>query len=621
MPPANAAAICRVLGLAALSLLAACAARLDELRPVPLPDYPTPARTLWLDQGWDPNDRTWYHHASQGTSTFGIPYEWFMALEWPEPSFGSPGLLSDPARLRRFGFIPGHRHPGHNPDGLPVGFARGGARTDPVTGEVWRNPATGRPLTEIGFTCAACHTGQIDHGDVAILIDGAPALIDLGKFRGVLARAVGYTAVSPPRFARFADRVLGRGHDADAAATLRAQLLNVFEGIKQVAAREHANRERSRGEGFGRLDALNRIGNELFAEQLGRPDNHHPESAPVAFPHLWATPWFDWVQYNGAIEQPLVRNAGQALGVRALVNLTRKDGLFASTINFDNLHRMETQLAGKSPWPQPAGGSPEQRFSGLKAPVWPESVLPGIDGKKAAHGRRLYRELCQECHQPPVGEAAFWDAARWTRANAAGERYYKVPMIPIDVVGTDPAQAATLAARTVRVPKTLGLSGGAGEGPDAVHAFGPALGELVEKVAGAWYDSHRPPLSPARRDRLNGHRANGIRAPFAYKARPLDGIWATAPYLHNGSVPDLYALLSPIGERPVTFHLGNRAFDPVRVGYRTEPVAGGFELDTTEPGNRNTGHEFDDGPPRAGLIGRRLEHDERMALIEYLKTL
>ena len=119
---------------------------------------------------------------------------------------------------------------------------------------------------------------------------------------------------------------------------------------------------------------------------------------------------------------------------------------------------------------------------------------------------------------------------------------------------------------------------------------------------------------------MNGHRHNGIQAKLAYKVRPLNGVWATPPYLHNGSVPNLYALLSPVTERPTTFYLGHREYDPVNVGYRYDELAGGFKFDTTILGNRNTGHEFSNEKGN-GVIGRLLSPDERRALVEYLKTL
>jgi hypothetical protein len=83
-----------------------------------------------------------------------------------------------------------------------------------------------------------------------------------------------------------------------------------------------------------------------------------------------------------------------------------------------------------------------------------------------------------------------------------------------------------------------------------------------------------------------------IRPNLGYKARPLDGVWATPPYFHNGSVPNLDQVLSPASRRDVKFYLGTRRFDPVKVGYKTEEFYGAFLMDTTISGNRNTGHEF-----------------------------
>src|SRR5271154_1811961 len=77
----------------------------DELT-VELPNYPTISKVVWLDQNWTAVQRNWFHHADQGTQTFGIPYEWFIALEQPAISLSDPGLLSDTTYLDRFGFIP-----------------------------------------------------------------------------------------------------------------------------------------------------------------------------------------------------------------------------------------------------------------------------------------------------------------------------------------------------------------------------------------------------------------------------------------------------------------------------------------------------------------------------------
>ena len=67
-----------------------------------------------------------------------------------------------------------------------------------------------------------------------------------------------------------------------------------------------------------------------------------------------------------------------------------------------------------------------------------------------------------------------------------------------------------------------------------------------------------------------GIRPAVVRQGAKYKGRPLNGIWATAPYLHNGSVPNLDALLQPAAKRPTSFSIGVRTFDPVHVGFLTD---------------------------------------------------
>ena len=98
---------------------------------------------------------------------------------------------------------------------------------------------------------------------------------------------------------------------------------------------------------------------------------------------------------------------------------------------------------------------------------------------------------------------------------------------------------------------------------------------------------------------------------LAYHARPLDGIWATAPYLHNGSVQNLYELLLPVAQRQTSFQVGSRWFEPEKVGFMSKGKFFTSTLDTTKVGNANTGHEY----------GTALTTKERWQLIEYLKTL
>jgi len=567
---------------------------------VPVPEYPTPSRSAWLEQGWQPYERAWYHHADQGTLTFGIPLEFFAALEQPEPSASGAEMLADPAYLDRFGFIAGKT-------GLPVGFAGSLGVVHPSTLQPWTNPGDGAPFNSLGLTCAACHTGRLVYQGKELLIDGGSALLNLGQFSKALGLSMVATEYNPFRWQRFAARVLGPEAPAAADTALRTQFKSALERLgwqhKQDVAAQDTARHKSVEEGFGRLDALNRIGNQVFAVNTRQEKNYTTTSAPVAFPHIWGAPWFDWVQYNGSIQQPMVRNAGEALGVATPVDFSSVGpGVYRSQLQMGSLVRMEQLLAG----PQPKG-----RFAGLRAPAWPEDVLPPIDRALAAKGGELYAGLCQSCHRPAPNTAQFWAPALW-EANGGGHSVLKLKLIPIADIGTDPAQAVDMRDRKVTPLPGLGIT---------ETSFGLALGQLVEKTINRAYDDRRPPVPQAERDALNGSRPNGIRAEPAYKARPLDGIWATPPFLHNGAVPTLYALLSPPGERPMAFHLGNRNFDPVNVGYDTAPIAGDFRLDATQRGNLNTGHAFDDGPRGNGVIGPKLTPEQRRALVEYLKTL
>ena len=127
-------------------------------------------------------------------------------------------------------------------------------------------------------------------------------------------------------------------------------------------------------------------------------------------------------------------------------------------------------------------------------------------------------------------------------------------------------------------------------------------------------------LSPEARVAWDGYRDDQVTSPLAYRARPLDGMWATPPVLHNGSVPNLYELLSPADKRSKTFYTGTREFDIQRVGYVTSSFQGAFGFNTTTVGNSNAGHEFSNRPGK-GVIGPELTDQQRFALIEYLKSI
>jgi mono/diheme cytochrome c family protein len=181
----------------------------------------------------------------------------------------------------------------------------------------------------------------------------------------------------------------------------------------------------------------------------------------------------------------------------------------------------------------------------------PAPKYPGrVDTALAARGEEVYRQSCAACH-------AF-----------NGSRVGQVT--PIGEIGTDRQRLDSFTPQLAKAMNTLG------EGrPWHFHHF---------------------------------RKTNG------YANTPLDGVWLRAPYLHNGSVPDLASLLEPPAQRPKVFYRGYDVYDFDRVGFVTqgpEAQRNGFRYDTSVRGNGNGGHTY----------GTDLPAREKRALIEYLKTL
>lgn len=665
---------------------------LAKVLPPPLPKLQPTREAYWLQQNWSLEDRHWFHHVSQGTATFPVPYAWFVALEQPGLHlFTRPGMMKDSAYLQRFGFIPSPQtihtdettlrrfgyasaydsgpqpasfgfwtDPVENVDGLPVGFGRMTGVVDPATGR--------REEDKIGLTCAACHTGQIHYKGTAIRYDGGAAMTDLKKLETTTGLSLFYTLYVPGRFTHFADRVLGPAAGADERAALRQKLGAIFKFIfgwqktyeKTIADKKQTDTE----EGFGRLDALNRIGNQVFAQDFalsgvgGFEKNLHSQDAPVSFPPIWTVPWFNFAQYDASIEQPLIRNAGEALGVTALVNFSSaypKETWFRSSVAIDNLHWIEMMLQG----PDPFARKPEQ-FGGLSSPKWPAQYFGDeawkIKPERVVKGRALYAEICLECHLGPVNDPVFdtqfpdqsiWSSSSKNWEKSGNSMVLKPVHLGVKGIGTDPAQADVLLNRTVQTPGFMDLQpardlakrwGGCPNVPEqtADMSYALALMLVTELVAQKAMDDQK--MSEAAQTALWGPRKNCPNPAPAprYRARPLNGVWATSPYLHNGSVPSLYWMLHPAGERPKSFCMGQRDFDPTHVGFDVKgdetSCANGQTLfkasDGGKPvaGNSVLGHSFE-GPPtppheqKPGIIGRSLSEEERYDLIEYLKTL
>ena len=215
-------------------------------------------------QGWSTADRETFYTTSQGSHL--IPYAWFKALR--RTDIDQP-FAAD--KLLRYGYLAHDVSPA-NPEGLPVGFI--------VDGPV----ASG----ELGLTCAACHTGQLEYAQGGVVhamrIDGAPAKTDAQQFLTDLLAASRTTLSEPARFDAFAKAVLGPSYTAAKAAQVKdgfgkwVAQFGEFMDISLPAASPW---------GPGRLDAFGMIFNRIAARDLGIRDNYKVADAPVRYPSLW----------------------------------------------------------------------------------------------------------------------------------------------------------------------------------------------------------------------------------------------------------------------------------------------------------------------------------------------
>lgn len=505
-----------------------------------------------------------FYHLSQGSQV--MPYDWFVNLEQGD---SRDKLITDEL-MSRFRFIPS-RKSAMNPDGLQIGFAKD--EPDPVTGQV-----------HMGVTCAACHTQQITYKGHGLVINGGPGLIDFDRFVAAMYASLEITATSPLKADRFARAVLKDKFSLRAAAELWIDVQKAIKNTAQTKFEElTSNRERKEANtdgGFGRIDALGAGGNSLYRRLSLK--NLRALNAPVKAPPVWDANKYDWVQSNGSIRSPLHRNVIESLAVNASLvfpgDETKNDRYTASS-RLKNMVELEALMAK------------------FEAPAWPEAVFGKLDADRVTRGKVHYEALCSMCHAPKMESRPLADDPIAVRADM---RFISVPLHHIDDVGTDPTDAVNFARRTLDAT-SIGLKA---DTPGA-EVIAMVLGGIVKRGLQA------EKITDAERDVWIGMRANLLRACEAYPSRPLAGYWAAGPYLHNGSVPTLYDLLTPGPERPKEFYTGNLEFDPVKVGRVTTNFQGAFLFKTSITGNSNLGHEY----------GTSLSHEEKMDLIEYMKQI
>jgi mono/diheme cytochrome c family protein len=537
------------------------------------------------------------YHLAEGSEIF--PLDWLMALK--SVKTGKP-FLEDP---ERFGLIPDSETleiPGHEGVKLPIGLTIG---TPPdvlaVVAAIKRSPGPPDPLEMpmVGVNCAACHVGGLRyHGKDLPVIEGAPNLFNIDAFYGELFQSARDTVEKRDKFESFVNDLGKLGAKSEVSKILVKSFYQalqqegalrpkVDEFLRELKPDDKAGSTSQFRESYGlllsRLEFLTTLaslhtgGEQVTSPGPGRIDafgnarrlvfSKAPKvslNAPVSFPHLWGVRQRDWFHWDGNTNSLMERNIGQAMGLGAIADL--KTG--ASTIAPLNIHTLESLFSQASP------------------PDWPADQFGAVDtgSERYRRGAMLFVQHCAKCHDRQEGGQKGPD----------GSITYG-----LQEIGTDPLRARNFATPLEdEKPFTRELQ---------------AVAEKVKNHAnmGANPGEHRGPLD------LPEEQIRWLTT-LGYVARPLEGIWATAPYLHNGSVPTLDELLKPPDERPVCFPLGHREYDPVKLGYVSEftkvPAAEHariFVYDTRIAGNSNRGHRY----------GTRLSSSDRRALLEYLKVM
>jgi hypothetical protein len=619
-------------------------------------------KPTYLNQGWDPSESLRFYNTTIGSNL--LPTDFFLALEVAD----SNTLFKDPQVFDRYRFLP-QKPTFFNPEGLAVGFVKD----------------TFQDKSYIGFTCAACHTGQINYHGKAIRIDGGASLADYEGYLNALYQSLNKTQENPEKKKRFIERVLSINNDYSDPIQIESDLKRYSNKILNNLRVNYSNVE----PGYARLDMLGHINNKvaqlitpyqkvkhvltivkdasgkdlltdgqinkvlegiptiplndvhygaLFA-RLQSPKTGYPNlsqknilrissnlfptsNAPVSIPALWDSTQSDFLMWDGRIQSAgigsFASNVQKSAAVFASVDIAAEengDGNFSlsayltgnsmvkisalkllSSIDQGNLNRLEAQLES------------------LKSPTWPVE-FGVIDPNKSKRGERIYATHCIDCHN--VGK----------RSNYG---HSKTEMVDMPSIGTDSSAAMANFQKgysgiledtiqqvpngNIRVGRTeyrsvlaAGLTKVLIATPDSGQSFFHRFFENLSLMSLSFFRNVSVPV-------LNDSSA-------AYKARPLNGVWATAPYLHNGSVPSLYELLLPPKPldsevqandqfRPDVFMLGSREFDPIKVGYKSSGYDG-FKFNTLILGNTNSGH----------LYGTQLSEVDRWDLLEYLKTL
>ncbi len=585
----------------------------------------------YLYQGWGKVVRQEFHYGPQGSDL--IPYDWFLNIL----ETGSETVLFKDD-LQKFGVIydtTAEDPEGLNPDHLPIGFAKHSET---------RAFGNFQEKKWMGLTCAACHTGAIvpKEGTGAriqgtIIVDGAPSGADFARFIASLRDAVQATAGNSERLKKFAQRVASMPNESSAPQV--ASNFKIYAAHMQNIFQLYIP---GKSGGPGRLDCIgaivNRVAYDIQSSQI-RPANL---SAPVNFPFLWYSDRQSKIQWNGTVGNGnwilrLSRNVGEVTGVFAQYEVKHNADLvgYKSSVNISGLSLLDSYLRDLTP----------PKFSDVFRPSISDLHVLEQARKR---GGDIFKRTCQTsgCHANSAAYHKVLPVNPTPLLQIPNHNPYNLPdldtdpnntflgnLVSIDsgvLAGSDKffvpllgkikqREGGTALLAHLVIGSLLNQSGKVWEaykrdgnpgGPEgAPMASRQTAG--VRGLVGNLIDDRKLIARDVVRNLQAAQAANlaDPRYRVGYESRALDGIWATAPYLHNGSVPNLHALLWP-NERKA-FYVGSRVYDPVLVGFVSDDPAQGVLFDPTLPGNSNKGHTY----------GANLTKDKKNDLMEFLKTL
>ncbi|HEX7140677.1 MAG TPA: di-heme-cytochrome C peroxidase [Vicinamibacterales bacterium] len=568
----------RALGAVLIVAASACFKPASEA-PKRAPAPATSARANLADyhNGLTDADRPTFYHLSEGSEMF--PLAILQSLERKRTPQDPPGdgLVPFAESLARYGFIPDDKSD-QNPFALPVGMT------------VERSHLTNRVM--VGFNCTTCHVGELWRNGRRVRIDGGPNMVRIndlfedmkgeldatlkdtsGRRERLLANVARHRIENDAAFP--AERTLAeRAKDLATDVELAQAFVEYLKKIPVIAAQTKTKN------GYGRADAFGVARNLLFGKD---PQNLRPQNAPASFPHMWGIETTAWLQWGANMNSVMERNIGQSLGVGAVFDAAS----YATTSRLDNLNRLEHTVYR------------------LRPPTWPADVFGAIDQTKAARGRELYDRQCANCHEKPFA------------VTPAGLVVYQ--LFTLKELGVSPLVATNFDDTVVVDGKTMRFAAAAFGALEGLKQQYYKANNVPEETKAEWEGrTRRPPpqWKPSMRSTLaEAERFPDTKGGRVYPAKPLAGIWATAPYLNNGSVASIWDLLTAPANRPRQFMLGSREYDVQKLGYVTtaeaKSPAPAWEYDTSQVGNANAGHVY----------GTNLPDDEKWALIEFLKAL